>query len=230
MRAHCIMHVPFEGPGLIEDWFRLKKIDLKIWHLYEDVLLPDPDEIDFLLIMGGPMNIYEHELYPWLSAEKRLLRDCLALGVKMLGICLGAQLLADTCGSMIKRCSEREIGWFPISINKAIQSHTLFRDMPDIINAFHWHGETFDIPKDSIRIGSSDNCRNQGFLFNDHVLGLQFHLEITPRLLEGLIINGSHELKKADFVQTADEMSAGLSNQNTNRELLFGLLDKLLKQ
>ena len=228
MSPHCIMHVPFEGPGYVEEWFLSKGQELKIWPLYKEPVLPHPEDVDFLVIMGGTMNIYETDLYPWLETERSLLQSCLDRGTRMLGICLGAQLLADLLGKKIYPCSHKEIGWFPLTLDRRIRSHSIFRTLPETMNAFHWHGETFDLPEGSIHIGSTEACPNQGFLYNQQVMALQFHLEVTAGILEELIQNCSHELDGSVFVQDAAELVKGLQNGPKNREILFGMLDDWL--
>jgi len=224
------MHVPFEGPGYLEDWCKEKGLDLRIWQLFHDAVLPDPEEVDLLIVMGGPMNIYEHEKYPWLGPEKELLTKCLAGGSRMLGICLGAQLLADMLGEKVYREERKEIGWYPVSFEKGSGSDPLLAGLPDVMTAFHWHGETFDIPADASRIASSEACMNQGFLYREQVLALQFHLEVTPSIVKGLLHHGRNELQNGPFIQDASDILGGLSHCNRNREALFGILDRWLKR
>jgi GMP synthase (glutamine-hydrolysing) len=223
------MHVPFEGPGYVEEWLGEKALSLRRWPLYENPVLPDPDDVDFLIVMGGPMNIYESEKYPWLSAEKSFLRACIEQEKKILGICLGAQLLADVLGKACYPGPAKEIGWFPVNLDEKVRKNPVFRHMPPTFIAFHWHGETFDIPEGTLRIAGSEACINQGFIMSDQVLALQFHLEITPGLLNGLIQYGRKDLVSACFVQKESQLLEGLSNRHTNHRLLSGMLDAFLE-
>ena len=171
------------------------------------------------------MNIYETDMYPWLEVEKSFLRSCLDRGTRMLGICLGAQLLAGLLGGKVCPGSRKEIGWFPVNPDRGIRSHPILRSLPDTFHVFHWHGDTFDIPAGSIRIGSSEACPNQGFLYDQQLMALQFHLEVTPKLVAGLIRNCGHEPDGGTYVQNAEELNAGLKNAPDNREILFAILD-----
>ena len=225
MRTHCIMHVPSEGPGYLKEWLDGKNESLTIWPLYQNPVLPDPGIVDFLIVMGGPMNIYDSENYPWLDAEKSFLRLCIEQGKKILGICLGAQLLADVLGTDIYPCNSKEIGWFPLTIEKEVCSNFIFRQLPETFTAFHWHGETFNITEGARRIGSSEACINQGFILNEQVLAFQFHLEITPDLVKQLIRHGRNELDNSPFVQEESLLIKGLSNRHNNRKILFSMLD-----
>ncbi len=219
MKAHCIMHVPFEGPGYIEDWFNSHGIQLIFWRLYESNKLPDPHDIDFLLIMGGPMNIYEYEKFPWLKAEKSLLKTCIAQGKKILGICLGSQIIADVLGEKAYKGSEKEIGWFPVAGDKNI--------LPGSFIPFHWHGETYNLPDGADHLASSLVTKNQAFSYNKNVLALQFHLEVNEALIEGLLKNASNDLTAGDWVQNPEGIRNGLEHADLNRKALFRMLENL---
>ncbi len=223
------MHVPFEGPGYVEDFLRERNETLTRWPLYEKDALPDPEEVDFLLVMGGPMSVHDTDKFPWLEAEKSFLRSCIETGVRVLGICLGAQLLADVMGTSVYPCSQKEIGWFPVDVDPALREDDIFRPLPGTFTAFHWHGETFDIPSKARNIGSSEACTNQGFLLARQVLALQFHLEVTPVLVEGLIKHGVRDLDDSPYVQKKRELLRGLPHRHRNRELLYGMLGSFLR-
>ena len=217
MRAHCIMHVPFEGPGYIEDWFNSHGIRLIFWRMYESNEFPETGEVDFLLIMGGPMNIYEYDKFPWLKAEKDFIKTCIQEDKKVLGICLGSQLIADVMGEDIYKGSEKEIGWFPVAGDKNI--------LPGSFIPFHWHGETYNLPEGSDHLASSLITKNQAFSHNNNVLALQFHLEVNEALIEGLLENASDDLTAGDWVQTPEEIRNGLEHAELNREALSGMLE-----
>ncbi len=212
------MHVSFEGPGYIDDWFNEKGIPLKIWRMYEKTELPEPEEVDFLLIMGGPMNIYEYEKYPYLKAEKHLIKTCIEQDKKVLGICLGAQLVADVLGEKTYPGKEKEIGWFPVAGDRNI--------LPGSFVPFHWHGETFNLPEGSEHLASSLVTRNQAFSYNKNVLAIQFHLEVNHELIEGLLEHASGDLTPGEWVQSHEEIRKGLSNEELNRKALFRMLEE----
>jgi GMP synthase-like glutamine amidotransferase len=220
------MNVPFEGPGYLLDWMEEKDHDLQVWKLYERPLLPEAENVDMLVIMGGPMNVCEDDKFPYLAGEKQLVRDCIKGHRKVLGICLGAQLIADVLGGRVIRNREKEIGWLPVYTQDENKEHEIHAVFPDRFTPFHWHGDTFDLPEGALLLGSSEACRNQGFLYGDHVLALQFHLEITPEITEGLLRHASGDLTAGPFVQSSREIREGLRHCADNRMILFRLLDR----
>lgn len=135
-------------------------------------------EFDWLLVMGGPMNIYEEDKYPWLSKEKRFIRDAIASNKVALGICLGGQLITDVLGGKVRKNSYKEIGWYPISLTPEGQKSRIFKVLPKKFIALHWHGNMFDIQPQALRTAESDGCSNQAVMLGEAV-GLQFHLELS---------------------------------------------------
>ena len=228
MRAHCIMNIPFEGPGYISDWMVQRGVSMRIWKLYENPAVPRAEDVDLLVVMGGPMNIYEEDKYPYLVGEKELIKACIRQHKKVLGICLGAQLIADALDRKVFRNNEKEIGWFQLVLEKDARGNEILSAFPETIIPFHWHGETFDLPEGAALLGSSEACQNQGFIYEDHVLALQFHLEITAQIIEGLLAHVSDELTKDPYVNSIQEIRKGLEHCPANREILFHTLDKFL--
>ena len=176
MRIHYLQHVPFEDLANIESWARSRGHDLSRTMLFSDEKLPEMDHFDWLIIMGGPMNIYEDEKYPWLSREKEFIRQAIASDKIVLGICLGAQLIADVLGGSVRRNEYREIGWFAVSLTEEGSTSPIFSVLPKSFVALHWHGDTFAIPPGAMRIAESQACANQAFI-KGKAIGLQFHLE-----------------------------------------------------
>jgi len=167
--AHVLQHVPFEGPGCIRTWLDQQGFRTTTTHLYRDETLPDIKQIDFLIIMGGPMSVNDEIDYPWLAKEKQFIRKAVDMQIPVLGICLGAQLIASAAGARVFANHQKEIGWFPVhAVNKADNCFCF----PAACTVFHWHGETFDIPPGSVHGFSSECCRNQAFLYDERVLGL----------------------------------------------------------
>lgn len=228
LNIHYFQHVPFEGPGCIADWAREKGHSITCTRFYQGETLPALADIDWLIVMGGPMGVHDEKGHPWLKAEKAFIRQAINAGKTVLGICLGAQLIADVLGARVFPGPQKEIGWFPVQFTGEASKNELFSGLPRDLTVFHWHGDTFDLPENALPLASSAACRNQGFLYDDRVLALQFHIEITPLSLGEMLQAGSHELKKQDFVQTADEISAGSGPiASSNRHLLL-LLDRLV--
>ncbi len=207
MRAHYLQHVPFEGLGSIEAWLDARGARVTSTQLYaEGARFPDPAAVDLLVVMGGPMSVNDEAELPWLVAEKRFVAAVIAAGKPVLGVCLGAQMIASALGAAIYPNPEPEIGWFEIApVPKAPVSPfaALFAEP---IRVFHWHGETFDLPPGATLLAESEACRHQAFAIGDRVLGLQFHLETTPASARALVEHCGDELAPARFVQSADEI------------------------
>ncbi len=208
MRIHHLQHVPFEGLSSIEPVLKEKGHQLTATHLYKNEALPAVDEVDWLIVMGGPMGIYDEEQYLWLDAEKQFIKEVIDAGKRVLGICLGAQIIADVLGAKVYKGEHREIGWFDIHRAVEIIGTILGSAIPEKIAVFHWHGDTFDIPKDAVALATSEACKNQGFIYDNRVVALQFHLETTPESAKALIENCGDELDGSQFVQSADEILA----------------------
>ena len=152
------------------------------------------------------MGVYEENIYPWLSAEKKFIGQAINRGIKVLGICLGAQLIASVLGAKVYPNEHKEIGWFPINITKDGRTSALFTGIPSELIAFHWHGDTFDLPNGANHLAESVVCRNQAFRYKNHVLALQFHLDLKKRNVEELIKNCGNELITAPYIQSAEKM------------------------
>ena len=177
MRVHVLQHVDFEDAAGIADWAADRGHALAATRLHAGEPLPGPGEFDFLVVMGGPMNVYEHVEHPWLEQEKAFLRRAVEAEKAVLGVCLGAQLLADVLGGAVRQGVHKEIGWLPVRGTAEAFGHGLFRDFPAEYAAFHWHGDTFSIPPGAVRVAESAACPNQAFALGGRVVGLQFHLE-----------------------------------------------------
>lgn len=200
MHIHFLQHVHFETPGYLVDWTVKNNHSYSSTHLYENDALPSSDDFDFLVIMGGPMNIYEEEKYQWLKAEKQLIRQAIVSGKKVLGICLGSQLVADVLGAKVYPNKYPEIGWFPVFKNEfSCCEYTRF--MQREIPTFHWHGDTFDLPADSVRLFSSEATLNQAFSYNENVLALQFHWEMKKENMLSMLQFSGNDLKPGKYIQ-----------------------------
>ncbi|WP_410483306.1 type 1 glutamine amidotransferase [Teredinibacter sp. KSP-S5-2] len=151
------------------------------------------------------MSVHDERQYPWLVEEKKAIGTVIQSSKKVLGVCLGAQLIATALGAEVKPNREKEIGWFPINKLK-ISSNKWNQVLPDAILAFHWHGETFAIPDGAEAIYSSEACQNQGFIFGENVIALQFHLETTETLAQSLIEQCGDELVDSQYIQTKEQM------------------------
>ncbi len=206
MRLHYFQHVSFEGLGSIEPWAKEMAYDVTSTRLFDKDPFPSLDDIDWLIVLGGPMGIYEEDNYPWLSAEKKYIEHAVVQGKIVLGICLGAQLIADVLGAKIYSNKHQEIGWFPIKKTPETAQTRLADFLPVEIDAFHWHGDTFDIPTGAIHIAQSEACENQGFIYDDHVVALQFHLETLEQSAKDLVDNCQDDITEGPFIQSSEEI------------------------
>lgn len=209
MRAHYLQHVPFEGPGMIESWLRSKGYEITNTRFFESNTLPDPGDVDFLIVMGGPMSVNDESDFPWLVEEKQFVRRCVDSGKPVLGVCLGAQLIASSMGARVYPNREKEIGWFPIEGIRP-SDHEAFR-FPSSLDVFHWHGETFDLPSGARHLARSIACENQAFQIGTSVIGIQFHLETTPESVREMVSHGRAELIPATYVQSEETILSARS-------------------
>ena len=205
MHVQVLQHVPFEGLGNIAGWLAARRADVGNTRLFAGDPLPRADELDVLIAMGGPMSVNDEETLAWLRPEKQLVRDAVARGIPVLGVCLGAQLIASALGARVYRGPEREIGWFPV---RGVPDAAPDLRFPPEFLAFHWHGETFDLPAGAVRLAGSAACQNQAFQVGRKAVALQFHLETTPAAAEALIENCRDELVPGPYVQTEEELRA----------------------
>jgi GMP synthase-like glutamine amidotransferase len=193
MRIHFLQHVPFEGPAAIADWARARNHTLSGSRLDLGEPLPGLADLDWLVVMGGPMGVADVAAYPWMEPELRLIRQAVDSDRRVLGICLGAQLIAHALGARVYPASDKEIGWFPV---EAIDGDTIgaFDGFPPRFTPLHWHGDTFDLPPGAMLLARGPSCPNQAFQLGRWALGLQFHLEATPESVETLVDHCAEEI------------------------------------
>ncbi len=232
MRVHYIQHVAFEGLGAMQPYLLDKGHDLSVTHLYAGDALPAVDDLDWLIVMGGPMGIYDYEDYAWLKAEKAFIRQAIDAGKTVLGVCLGAQLIADVLGSAADKRAvyagqHKEIGWFDIHKSTELDETVLGNVFPYTLEAFHWHGDMFDVPAGAKAVGSSAACPNQGFVYDNRVVGFQFHLETTPESAAALIDACGDELDGSTYVQGAQAMLADKKRFERLNQTMYAVLDAL---
>jgi GMP synthase-like glutamine amidotransferase len=203
MKAHIFQHVPFEDIGSIRSWLETRQAEITYTRWGDNARLPELKGLDLLIVLGGPMSVNEEDAFPWLRPEKRFIRDAVLNGIPTLGICLGAQLIASAMGARIYKHAHKEIGWFDITATPNRENCFQF---PERCLAFHWHGETFDLPPGAIHLARSQGCENQAFQIGRHVIGLQFHLETTPESIHDLVDNCRAELIPGLYIQTERKM------------------------
>jgi len=230
MKIHCLQHVSFETPGTIIDWVERNGHSISYTCFFEENhSLPALDGIDALLIMGGYMNVEEEEKFPWLVREKHFIREAFDSGKKIIGICLGAQLIAASLGAKVYKAKEKEIGFFPVTFTRKALGHSLFNHFKNPYPVFHWHGDTFDLPDWALRIATTTVCENQAFLIGKNVLGMQFHPEMNEPIIEALMLHDATELSESGaFIQNSSEIKNQYNHLHQNRDDLFLLLDKFM--
>lgn len=224
MRVHVFQHVPHEGPGMIGVWAEQHGHSLATTHLYAGDPLPALADFDLLVVMGGPMNIYEYRNHPWLKPEREFLEKAIAARKKMVGACLGSQLIADALGSRVTQNAHLEIGWHPVRFTE--EARQRFPSLPASQLALHWHGDTFELPDGAIRLATSEACGEQGYWMGDHILGLQFHPEITLEIVK--IWCEVDAPVAGGFVQSAGTIQAQAAEAyRQSHQTLFALLNEL---
>jgi GMP synthase-like glutamine amidotransferase len=234
MHAHFFQHVPFEGLGSIGAWLEARRAVVTATRFFAGDAPPEPDGIDLLVVMGGPMSVNDERRHPWLIAEKRFIAQAIRGGKAVLGICLGAQLIAAALGARVYPNGEKEIGWFPLYSPRTPETARadaipVFR-FPEEFLAFHWHGETFDLPVGAVRLARSAACLNQAFQYGRRVFGLQFHLEMTQQAVGELVAGGRDELVPGRSVQSeAGILSAPAERYAENNRLMGDLLSFLTR-
>lgn len=224
MRVHWLQHADFEDLGCIAPWLARRGDAVSRTRLYAGEPLPPVQDFDWLIVMGGPMNIYEYERHPWLRAEKALIREAWQQGRKLLGICLGAQLIADALGAPVTRNAETEVGWFPLQLSPDAAHSHFFRDFPAQFRAFHWHGDTFALPQGAASLMRSEACANQAYELDNRVAAIQFHLEVTAANARDWF---AHEQPApARYVQAPEAVLADLDAFAENNQLMLKLLER----
>ena len=227
LRIHSLEHAPAEGAGKIRDWAVARGHTLAVTRLDLGEALPEPEDFDLLVIMGGGMNIYQHRDYPWLVAEKECIHKAISSDKAVLGVCLGAQLIADVLGGKVVQNPVQEIGWYPV---RFIHREPPFDGFPAEAVVFHWHGDTFSLPPAAHRTAESDGCPNQAFAVGKKIAGLQFHVEVTPAAAAAFCEGADHILLPDRFVQSRAEIERAEPNLSATDAGLWRLLDHLAGQ
>ncbi|HMB44282.1 MAG TPA: type 1 glutamine amidotransferase, partial [Candidatus Methanoperedens sp.] len=191
--------------------------------------LPDISDFDWLVIMGGSMNVYEEDKFPWLTEEKHFIAKAIEANKILLGVCLGSQLIADVLGGKVSKSQYKEIGWFPVSLTREARDSSIFGGLPGTFTAFHWHGDTFKIPQGAKRMAQSEGCMNQAFECG-RAIGLQFHLEYSKRSIDLMFQNCSDELVEGKYIQTPDEILTKIANVYEMNKTLDLILDNMERE
>ncbi len=185
-------NIQSEGPGTIEDYLKKQKISYTIIDLLKGENIPETDGFSALVMMGGPMSVNESEIYPYIKEEEKIVRDFISKRKKILGVCLGAQIMAKAFGARVYAGPQKEIGWYDIELTgeglrdsymRNLALHPTVRDIWKRFKVFHWHGETFDIPQGAVRLASSALYPNQAFRYGKDAYAFQFHIEVRKEMI-----------------------------------------------
>jgi len=204
MSVLIIKHVETEGPGLIKYCLEQEKISYQILELKSGIHLPKLDDFTHIFILGGPMNVYEEDRYPFLKDEDLFIKEAIQRGKSVLGICLGAQLIAKALGAKVFKAPVKEIGWYDVSLTRIGLRDPLFSILPKTFPVFQWHEDTFEIPKAGKLIATSNSIPHQAFRYGEKVYGLQFHIEVTEEMIQ-------------EWVETYEEEFGGIQTPPSSR-------------
>lgn len=194
-RVLVIQHVAHEGLGIIGPALFRAGIEVEFLKIYDNAVIPRTiDGYSALIVLGGPMGVYETDVYPFIEKEVRLISSALRMRLPILGVCLGAQLLAKAAGAKVYKGSAKEIGWYDVELTEEGSDDMLFLGMPYRFNVFQWHGDTFDVPRGGVRLASSGLFPNQVIKVGANAYGFQFHLEVTEEMVKEWIAVNRDEL------------------------------------
>lgn len=223
MRINVLQHTPNEGPGSIKTWADEHHDEFYVYHPESFGNLPTAKETDLLVVLGGPMS--PNDDLPWLKQERKLIHALIKMHKPVFGACLGAQQIAMTLGAKVVDAPYKEVGWAPVYL----KNHTI-PDLPEKLTALHWHQQMFEIPAQAKLLFSSDLVKNQGFLYGDNVIGLQFHFEPEEDNLREIAINDNHYPEENNALhQTAKQIIVhGVPAEN--KSVMFKLLSYITKR
>ena len=234
LRVHYFQHIAGEGFGSCYDYLKEHQAKITATEFFalpvdlplELEALPDIDEVDLLIIMGGTMSVNDEANYPWLKLEKRWLRRYLSAGKPAIGLCLGGQLIANALGASVSRNQHQELGWMDVGRVSHVPEN--YFQIPEKINIMQWHSETFEIPRGGVRLAQNNVCQNQMYQIGRNVLGFQFHPEMTPHALQLLIENEEDSaVFNGEYVQPIAELKKTIKskfeqgNQLLNRAIEY---------
>ncbi|OGQ23663.1 MAG: GMP synthase [Deltaproteobacteria bacterium RIFCSPLOWO2_02_FULL_44_10] len=208
MRIHAIIHAPFEQLGAIEPWILKNNHQLTSTRIYDNEKLPDVDQFDFLILMGGPQTPLRLDKYPYLRDEIELAEQAIGKNKVVFGICLGAQLIGEALGARTERSPNRETGVYPIFTTPEGEKDPLFKTFGKQFDVMHWHNDMPGISKESVLLAASEGCPRQAFRYGDRAYGFQFHLEMTSDSIKTMIEQCAEYLPPGKYVQSPDQLLA----------------------
>lgn len=227
MRIQFILHAEFESPGVIADWVDQKGFEAHYCRPFAEESIPDVNEFDWLVVMGGPQSPLELELYPYLKGEMELIEHTLSTNKPILGICLGAQLIGEVLGAPTERSPHKEVGIFPIQLTEEGQKDPLFQGFPAEFPVVHWHNDMPGLTQEARVLALSQGCPRQIIKYTNQVYAFQCHLEPTQQDIAGMIKHCESDLVHGKYVQSKQDLLAG--DFSSINSLMHSILDGLLK-
>ncbi len=180
-----IQHIDIEGPGVLKSLFEKKGFETRVVELYHGDAFPrEFDKIEAEISLGGPMGVYDEDAYPFLALENEWMKQIVARDIPFMGFCLGAQLLAKSCGSKVVKSPKKEVGILPICMIEEGLGEPLFKGFWKEENVFHWHEDMGELPEGARLLASSQGCPHQAFKVGPCAYGIQFHVELTAPMIE----------------------------------------------
>lgn len=217
MRINILQHTPNEKAGSILEWAKQHQHDVYTYHPYQFGKLPMANDTDMLVILGGPMS--PNDDLPWIKQEYELVSSLLDKKIPMLGVCFGAQLIAKILGGKVVKAPAKEVGWAPVYLQTNI-----IPNVPEKALVLHWHEDMFEIPEKAQLLFSSDHVKNQGYIYQNNVIGLQFHFEPLDDNVKEIVVNDYPYINGSVLNQTKDEIIQRRVPKE-NRDIIFKLLD-----
>ena len=217
MRINILQHTPNEKAGSILEWAKQRHHDVYTYHPYQFGKLPTANDTDMLVILGGPMS--PNDDLPWIKQEYELVSSLLDKKIPMLGVCFGAQLIAKILGGKVVKAPAKEVGWAPVYLQTNI-----IPNVPEKALVLHWHEDMLEIPEKAQLLFSSDHVKNQGYIYRNNVIGLQFHFEPLDDNVKEIVVNDYPYINGSVLNQTKDEIIQRRVPKE-NRDIMFKLLD-----
>lgn len=219
MKLHVLQHAEGEGLGSLKEWFVQQGAQIKTTRVDLHEPFPKQDDIDWLIIMGGPMSAYEDDKYSWLKTEKEFIKEAIDQNKKVLGICLGGQLIASALGANVYANAEQEIGWYSI-----LKTHDIATWLPKESQLLCWHGDCFTLPENATSFANSAITKHQGFCISPRVWALQFHIEAHEDTTETFFKVSGSRLPEGDYIQHLDSLFSS-KHLYTSRKIAYKLLE-----
>ena len=205
MKVTCIRHLHFGGLGSFETVLLNAGFDIKFWTVgVDDLATLDPVSPDLLIVLGGPMSVYQTDAFPFINDELRIIDRRLSVAKPLFGSCAGAQLIASALGARVYPGEKPELGWAPLSLSTTGQTSPVRHLAAELTHVLHWHGDVFDLPTGATCLASTQACENQAFALGDQVLGLQFHAEASDAIVDQWLMGHAHQIESSVALSYGD--------------------------